>query len=147
MIVRIEKAFGVSMDTLMRMQNSYDIAQARRRAGEIKVARFVGKPGDPAGEFGPGWADGSMTGFWFDPRTGMPPPDDPGQPQVPGTLLCRNVVTLNARHRETWVEASLEFRLPVFVGLTETLTVAALDQVGVSEHGPAVPVAVVCRPH
>ena len=31
MALRIEKAFGVSMDTLMRMQNSYDIAQARRR--------------------------------------------------------------------------------------------------------------------
>ena len=31
MAVRIEKAFGVSMDTLMRMQNSYDIAQARER--------------------------------------------------------------------------------------------------------------------
>jgi hypothetical protein len=32
---------------LMRMQNSYDIAQARRRAGQIKVARFrkVGDPG------------------------------------------------------------------------------------------------------
>ena len=29
MAVRIEKAFGVSMDTLMRMQNSYDIAKAR----------------------------------------------------------------------------------------------------------------------
>ena len=41
MALRIEKAFGVSMDTLMRMQNSYDIAQARRRAGQIKVARFV----------------------------------------------------------------------------------------------------------
>jgi plasmid maintenance system antidote protein VapI len=27
--LRIEKAFGVSMDTLMRMQNSFDIAQAR----------------------------------------------------------------------------------------------------------------------
>jgi addiction module HigA family antidote len=27
MALRIEKAFGVSMDTLMRMQNSYDIAQ------------------------------------------------------------------------------------------------------------------------
>jgi addiction module HigA family antidote len=31
MELRIEKAFGVSMDTLMRMQNSYDIAQARGR--------------------------------------------------------------------------------------------------------------------
>ena len=27
MAVRIEKAFGFSMDTLMRMQNSFDIAQ------------------------------------------------------------------------------------------------------------------------
>ena len=41
MALRIEKAFGVSMDTLMRMQNSYDIAEARKRASEIKVDRFV----------------------------------------------------------------------------------------------------------
>ncbi|MDT0576418.1 HigA family addiction module antitoxin [Croceicoccus sp. F390] len=47
MALRIEKAFGVSMDTLMRMQNSYDIAQARRREGEIKVAPFKGKPLNP----------------------------------------------------------------------------------------------------
>ena len=47
MALRIEKAFGVSMDTLMRMQNSYDIAQARKREGEIDVARFAAKPGDP----------------------------------------------------------------------------------------------------
>lgn len=40
MALRIEKAFGVSMDTLMRMQNSYDIAQARKREGEIKVAPY-----------------------------------------------------------------------------------------------------------
>ena len=40
MAVRIEKAFGVSMDTLMRMQNSYDIALARARAGQINVAPF-----------------------------------------------------------------------------------------------------------
>ncbi len=38
--VRIEKALGVSMDTLMRMQNSYDIAQARERPSEIDVAPF-----------------------------------------------------------------------------------------------------------
>ena len=44
MALRIEKAFGVSMDTLMRMQNSYDIAQARKREGEIKVALFKGLP-------------------------------------------------------------------------------------------------------
>jgi addiction module HigA family antidote len=43
MALRIEKAFGVSMDTLMRMQNSYDIAQARKREGEIDVAPFKGK--------------------------------------------------------------------------------------------------------
>jgi len=49
MALRIEKAFGVSMDTLMRMQNSYVIAQARKRSGEIKVARYAGAdPGDPS---------------------------------------------------------------------------------------------------
>ena len=40
MALRIEKAFGVTMDTLMRMQSSYDIAQARKREGEIKVAPY-----------------------------------------------------------------------------------------------------------
>lgn len=40
MALRIEKAFGVPMDTLMRMQNSFDIAQTRRREREIKVAPF-----------------------------------------------------------------------------------------------------------
>lgn len=47
MALRIEKAFGVSMDTLMRMQNSYDIAQTRKREGEIKVLPFKGKPVEP----------------------------------------------------------------------------------------------------
>lgn len=46
MALRIEKAFGVSMDTLMRMQNSYDIAQARKREGDIKVAPFKGLSDD-----------------------------------------------------------------------------------------------------
>lgn len=44
MALRIEKAFSVSMDTLMRMQNSYDIVQARKREGEIKVTPYNGKP-------------------------------------------------------------------------------------------------------
>lgn len=44
MALRIEKAFGVSMETLMRMQNSYDIARTRRREGEIRVARYVPLP-------------------------------------------------------------------------------------------------------
>lgn len=43
MALRFEKAFGVSMDTLMRMQNSFDIAQARKRENEIKVERFAPK--------------------------------------------------------------------------------------------------------
>lgn len=43
MALRIEKAFGVSMETLMRMQNDYDISQARARADEIKVTPFKGK--------------------------------------------------------------------------------------------------------
>jgi plasmid maintenance system antidote protein VapI len=34
------------METLMRMQNSYDIAQARRREGEIKVKPFTARPDD-----------------------------------------------------------------------------------------------------
>jgi antitoxin HigA-1 len=40
MALRLEKAFGLSMDTLMRMQNSYDIARARKREGDIVVTRF-----------------------------------------------------------------------------------------------------------
>jgi antitoxin HigA-1 len=40
MALRIEKAFGVKMDTLMRMQASYDIAQTRRRERRIHVRRI-----------------------------------------------------------------------------------------------------------
>ena len=40
MALRIEKVFDVPMDTLMRMQNNYDIANARKREGEIELARF-----------------------------------------------------------------------------------------------------------
>lgn len=40
MALRIEKAFGVSMDTLMRMQAAYDIARARKTAGRIRVRRY-----------------------------------------------------------------------------------------------------------
>ena len=47
MAIRIEKAFGVSMDTLMRMQNSYDIAQARKREDEIDVKPFTAEPLQP----------------------------------------------------------------------------------------------------
>jgi antitoxin HigA-1 len=37
---RIEKAFGVKMETLMRMQSSYEIAQTRKREKQIKVPRI-----------------------------------------------------------------------------------------------------------
>jgi addiction module HigA family antidote len=40
MALRLEKAFGVSMELLMRMQLAYDLAQARARAGTIKVKRY-----------------------------------------------------------------------------------------------------------
>jgi plasmid maintenance system antidote protein VapI len=41
MALRMEMAFGLSMETLMRMQQNYDIAQARARAGDLKVAPHV----------------------------------------------------------------------------------------------------------
>ena len=37
MALRIEKAFGVKMDTLMRMQSAYEIAQTRKREKLIRV--------------------------------------------------------------------------------------------------------------
>jgi antitoxin HigA-1 len=40
MALGIEKAFGVKMDTLMRMQSAYDIAQTRKREKEIRVRRI-----------------------------------------------------------------------------------------------------------
>jgi addiction module HigA family antidote len=40
MALRVEKAFGVSMDTLARMQTAYDIAAQRRRAADVKVRPF-----------------------------------------------------------------------------------------------------------
>jgi addiction module HigA family antidote len=44
MALRIEKAFGVDMDTLLRMQAWHDSYMMRERAGEIDVQRF-----NPAG--------------------------------------------------------------------------------------------------
>jgi addiction module HigA family antidote len=40
MALRIEKAFGVKMDTLIRMQSAYKIAQMRKREKEIRVRRI-----------------------------------------------------------------------------------------------------------
>jgi addiction module HigA family antidote len=40
MALRLEKAFGVSMDMLLKMQAGYDAAQARMHGDKIKVKRF-----------------------------------------------------------------------------------------------------------
>jgi antitoxin HigA-1 len=40
MALRIEKAFGPRMDTLMRMQSAYDIARTRKRQSKIRVRRY-----------------------------------------------------------------------------------------------------------
>lgn len=38
MAIRFEKAFGLSADTLLRMQSSHELAEARAREDEIEVA-------------------------------------------------------------------------------------------------------------
>ncbi len=48
MALRVEKAFGPKMDTLLRMQAAYEIARTRQREGSIKVKRYTPKSG-PAG--------------------------------------------------------------------------------------------------
>ena len=44
MALRIEKAFGPKMDTLLRMQTAYEIAETRDREATIKVKRYAAKP-------------------------------------------------------------------------------------------------------
>lgn len=41
MAIRLEKAFGASMEDLVQMQTAHDIAEARKRADDIKVSRYV----------------------------------------------------------------------------------------------------------
>jgi antitoxin HigA-1 len=40
MALRFEKAFGISMDLMLKMQLQYDIAKTRKLAKTIKVQRF-----------------------------------------------------------------------------------------------------------
>ena len=40
MALRIEKAFDISMDMLLRMQAWYDASQMRARESEVKAGRF-----------------------------------------------------------------------------------------------------------
>ncbi len=43
MAIRVEKAFGPKMDTLLRMQTAYEIAETRDKEDEIEVKRYVPK--------------------------------------------------------------------------------------------------------
>ena len=40
MAIRLDKAFGGGADTWLRLQAAYDLAQAMKRADEIKVERL-----------------------------------------------------------------------------------------------------------
>jgi addiction module HigA family antidote len=40
MAIRLEKAFGSTADTWLRLQAAYDLAQARKREASIKVRRY-----------------------------------------------------------------------------------------------------------
>ena len=44
MAIRLDKAFGVDIETLMRMQNSYDIALAKQHRDDSDIARYQGGP-------------------------------------------------------------------------------------------------------
>lgn len=45
MAIRLEKAFGADLETLMGMQSAFDIAAARKREAEIVVAPYRATPG------------------------------------------------------------------------------------------------------
>ena len=51
MALRIEKAFGPKMDTLLRMQTAFEIAETRKQEKNIKVKRYVAK--DQKSQTGP----------------------------------------------------------------------------------------------
>ncbi len=41
MAIRFEKAFGIKADTLLRMQTTYDLAQARKHEADIRVGKLA----------------------------------------------------------------------------------------------------------
>lgn len=41
MAIRLDKAFGGGADTWYRLQAAYDLAQAKKKAGRIKVKRIA----------------------------------------------------------------------------------------------------------
>jgi len=40
MAIRLEKAFGVDMETMLSLQHAYDVAAARTRAASIRLSRY-----------------------------------------------------------------------------------------------------------
>lgn len=44
MAIRLDKAFGGSAETWLRLQAAYDLAQAKKHAGRIKVHRVTAEP-------------------------------------------------------------------------------------------------------
>ena len=44
MAIRLDKAFGGGAETWLRLQAAYDLAQAKKRASQIKVERIVAEP-------------------------------------------------------------------------------------------------------
>ena len=44
MALRVEKAFGVGMDMMLRMQAWHDATTMRQRADEVAVERYAGLP-------------------------------------------------------------------------------------------------------
>lgn len=44
MAIRLEKAFGGTADFWLRLQSAYDLAQARKTIGRIKVSRLAETP-------------------------------------------------------------------------------------------------------
>jgi plasmid maintenance system antidote protein VapI len=47
MAIRLEKAFGSTAETWLRMQLEYGLLQAEQRAGDLKVTRFAALPAAP----------------------------------------------------------------------------------------------------
>jgi addiction module HigA family antidote len=47
MALRVEKAFGVKMETLLEMQTWHDVHAMRQRAGEIDVKRYQPSASEP----------------------------------------------------------------------------------------------------
>ncbi len=47
MAIRLDKAFGGGAETWLRLQAAYDLAQAEKKAGRVKVRRVTNREGIP----------------------------------------------------------------------------------------------------